>query len=31
MYRHMDYDAGLYRPFALLDNTHCMCTDTVFD
>ena len=31
VYRYMDYDAGLYRPFVLLDNTRCMCTDTEFD
>ena len=30
VYRHMDYDAGLYRPF-VLDSTHCMCTDTELD
>ena len=31
VYRYMDYDAGLYRPFVLLDNIRCMCTDTEFD
>ena len=30
VYRHMDYDAGLYRPF-VLNSTRCMCMDTEFD
>ena len=30
VYRYMDYDAGLYRPFVLLDSNRCMCTDTEF-
>jgi len=31
VYRYMDYDAELYRPFVLLTDTRCMCTDTESD